>query len=421
VATHTILGRRHFVTSCISLATAAVSFAVRGDVAGPMGAAFHLTNEQVGIVLSPAFYGFALAILAGGLVIDAVGMRLLHALSALAFIVGVGLIIAAPYPDGAVTSVFAYGGTTMLYIGFFLFGIGHGLVECVINPLLASIYPREKTKRITAVHAWWPGGMILGGLATLALSTMAMSWQVRMCLILLPAIAYFLLALSLSYPPTERVTSNVPAAAMWREAARPLFILLFVCMWMTAAVELGTDQWFPVVMGGLVPSLSPDAGSGVGFLVYTAGLMFVLRVWGGSVTHKSPLGTLIVSAVLCAIGLYWLGALTTSDGALLAITAATVFGVGKTFFWPTMVGVTAELFPRGGALLMSLIGAAGMTSVAVVTPIMGARMDAYGPGAALQMMAGLGVILTVIFTGVWVYFRARGGYRAVHISTVPAE
>jgi predicted MFS family arabinose efflux permease len=174
-------------------------------------------------------------------------------------------------------------------------------------------------------------------------------------------------------------------------------------------------------MGGLVPSLSPDAGSGVGFLVYTAGLMFVLRVWGGSVTHKSPLGTLIVSAVLCAIGLYWLGALTTSDGALLAIVAATVFGVGKTFFWPTMVGVTAELFPRGGALLMSLIGAAGMTSVAVVTPMMGARMDAYGPGAALQMMAGLGVILTVIFTGVWVYFRARGGYRAVHISTVPAE
>jgi len=406
---------RLFVTSCISLATAAVSFAVRGDVAGPMGAAFHLTNEQIGVVMSPAFYGFALAILLGGLIIDTIGMRVLHALSGLAFIVGVGAIVFAPRPDGAVSSVFSETGTTLLYAGFFLFGIGHGLVECVINPLLASIYTREKTKRITAVHAWWPGGMILGGLATLALSAVAMRWELRMCLILIPAIGYLLLVLSLSYPQTERATANIPASTMWKEAARPMFLLLFVCMWMTAAVELGTDQWFPLVMGRLVPSLSPEAGSGVAFLVYTAGLMFVLRVWGGSVTHKSPLGTLVVSAVLCAVGLYWLGALDPSSGAILAITAATIFGVGKTFFWPTMVGVTAELFPKGGALLMAIIGAAGMTSVSIVTPLMGQRMDAFGPGAALQMMAGLGVVLFVIFTGVWFYFRARGGYRAVHL------
>jgi hypothetical protein len=291
----------------------------------------------------------------------------------------------------------------------------------VINPLLASVYPTEKTKRITAVHAWWPGGMILGGLATLALSAMAASWQVRMCLILLPAIAFVGMSLSLRYPLTERVMSNVPASDMWKEATRPLFILLFVCMWMTAAAELGPDQWFPKVMGDLVPQLSPSAGSGVVFLVYTAGLMFVLRVWGGSVTHKSPLGTLIVSSIFTAAGLYWLGSLQPGTSAVIAITAATVFGIGKTFYWPTMVGVTAELFPRGGALLMSLIGAAGMTSVSVITPIMGERMDALGAGAALQLVSVLGVILTVIFTGIWLQFRAKGGYRAVHISAVRAD
>ncbi|MEO8483775.1 MAG: hypothetical protein ABI634_16310 [Acidobacteriota bacterium] len=147
-----------FITSCISLATCAVSFAVRGDVATAMGSAFHLTNEQVGFVLSPAFYGFALAIVLGGLVIDLVGMRLLHALSGVAFILGVAVIILAPRPVDAVPSIFDHAGTSLLYVGFFLFGIGHGLVECVINPLLASIYPTEKTRRITAVHAWWPGG-----------------------------------------------------------------------------------------------------------------------------------------------------------------------------------------------------------------------------------------------------------------------
>lgn len=410
-----------FITSCISLATCAVSFAVRGDVAGAMGTAFYLTNEQVGFVLSPAFYGFALAILLGGLIIDAIGMRTLHALSGAAFILGVVLIVLAPRPAAAVPSIFAHTGTTLLYVGFFLFGIGHGLVECVINPLLASIYPNEKTRRITAVHAWWPGGMILGGLATLALSTMAASWQLRMCLILLPALAFVVMSLLLRYPLTERVMSNVPASDMWKEATRPLFILLFVCMWMTAAAELGPDQWFPKVMGDLVPQLSPSAGSGVVFLVYTAGLMFALRVWGGSVTHKSPLGTLIISSIFTAVGLYWLGSLQPGTSAVIAMTAATVFGIGKTFFWPTMVGVTAELFPRGGALLMSLIGAAGMTSVSVITPLMGERMDALGAGAALQLVSILGVVLTVIFTGVWLYFRARGGYRAVHISAAPAN
>lgn len=413
--------RALFITSCISLATCAVSFAVRGDVAGAMGPAFHLNNEQVGFILSPAFYGFALAILLGGLIIDAIGMRILHALSGAAFILGVALIILAPRPVEAVPSIFEHTGTTLLYIGFFLFGIGHGLVECVINPLLASVYPNEKTKRITAVHAWWPGGMILGGLATLALSTMAASWQLRMCLILLPAITFVVMSLSLHYPLTERVVSNVPASEMWKEATRPLFILLFVCMWMTAAAELGPDQWFPKVMGDLVPQLSPSAGSGVVFLVYTAGLMFVLRVWGGSVTHKSPLGTLIVSSIFTAVGLYWLGALQPGTSAVIAVTAATVFGIGKTFYWPTMVGITAELFPRGGALVMSLIGAAGMTSVSVITPLMGERMDALGAGAALQLVSILGVVLTVIFTGIWLYFRARGGYHAVHISAVTAD
>jgi MFS family permease len=114
--------------------------------------------------------------------------------------------------------------------------------------------------------------------------------------------------------------------------------------------------------------------------------------------------------------LYWLGSLDKGSSALVALTAATIFGIGKTFLWPTMIGVTAELFPRGGALLLSLMGGAGMLSVAIVLPLMGGRMDRLGPGAALQMVAGLGAILAVVFGLLWLYFRSRGGYRAVHIS-----
>ncbi len=410
---------RLFVASCLSIATASAVFAIRGDVAGALSTAFHITNEQMGVVFSPAFWAFAVAIFISGNLVDIVGMRRLHVLSALGFIIGVLLIILAPRPDQPVRSVFDHPGTTMLYAGFFLFGLSHGLVEGVINPLMASIYTDEKTKRITAVHAWWPAGLVIGGLLALAMSKVGASWQLKFGLIFIPASIYLVMALSQKYPLTERATSNVSTAQMWKQALRPLFLLLFACMWMTAAVEMGPDQWFPKVMGELVPQLSPDAGSGVLFLVYTGGLMFVLRMWGGAVTHKSPLATLVVSSVLAGIGLYWLGSLDKGSSAIVALTAATIFGVGKTFLWPTMIGVTAEQFPRGGALLLSLMGGAGMLSVAIVLPMMGARMDQLGPGAALRMVAGLGAILAVIFSLLWAYFRARGGYRAVHISEQP--
>lgn len=409
--------QRLFVTSCISIGTAAMVFAIRGDVGEPIRLAFHLTNEQMGLVFSPAFWAFTLAIFVSGNLVDRVGMRFLHMLSALCFIFGVVLVILAPRPEQPVASLFDHIGTTLLFGGFFLFGLSHGLVEGVINPLMASIYSDQKTKRIVAVHAWWPAGLIIGGLIALAMSSLFnASWQLRLSIILIPAAAYLMLALSVRYPQTERVVSNVSTAEMWKQATRPLFLILFVCMWMTAAVEIAPDQWFPTVMGALVPQLSPEAGSGVLFLVYTAGLMFVLRVWGSAVAHKSPLGTLIASSMLAGIGLYWLGELDQNTGAIVALAAATLFGIGKTFLWPTMVGVTAELFPRGGALLLSLMGGAGMLSVGLVTPIMGQQMDRFGPGAALQLVAALGGILTVIFAGVWFYFKARGGYRAVGIS-----
>jgi MFS family permease len=410
-----------FVTSCLSIGTAAMVFAIRGDVAGPMSAAFRITNEQMGLVFSPAFWAFTIAIFISGNLVDVIGMRTLHMLSALGFIVGVTMVILAPRPDAPIASLFDHPGTMMLYVGFFLFGLSHGLVEGVINPLIATIYSGEKTKKIVAVHAWWPGGLIIGGLLALVLSAMfGASWQLRLSLILIPAVIYLVMAMSLQYPQTERVTSNVSTAEMWRQTMNPLFIVLFVCMWMTAATEMGPDQWFPTVMGELVPQLSPGAGSGVLFLVYTAGLMFALRQWASGFSHKSPLATLIVSSLLSGIGLYWLGGLDSSSSAAVAFIAATLFGIGKTFLWPTMLGVAAEQFPRGGALVLSLLGGAGMLSVGLVVPLMGERMDSYGPGAALQMVALLGGILAVIFTAVWFYFKARGGYRAVAISAVPS-
>jgi MFS family permease len=404
--------QRLFVASCVSLVTTSMVFAIRGDVAGPMSTAFQITNEQMGLIFSPAFWAFTIAIFISGAIVDMVGMRWLHILSSLGYFLGIALVLLAPHPVAPVASIFDNTGTTMLYAGFMVMGLSQGLVEGVINPLVATIYSDEKTKWLNRLHAWWPGGQVIGGLLAVLLTAMGVSWQLKLATILIPAAIYLAMAFTTPYPVTERVQSNVSTGEMWAQTAKPLFLLLFVCMWMTAAAELGPDQWFPKVMGDLVPQLQ-----GVLFLVYTAGLMFLIRTFGSGIAHRAPIATLLVCSVLTGIGLYWLGGLQTGASAALAFAAATVFGVGKSFFWPTMIGVTAEQFPRGGALLISLMGGAGMLSVAVALPIMGARIDKLGPGAALQMIAGLCVILTVIFGGLYAYFKARGGYRAIQLGT----
>jgi MFS family permease len=388
-------------------------FAIRGDIETAMSATFQLTKGQMGTIWSPAFWAFTIAIFISGALVDMVGLRSLHILSALGYFVGVGVVLLAPHPSAPVDAIFSHTGTTLLYTGFLIMGLSQGLVEGVINPLVATIYSDQKTKRLNMLHAWWPGGLVIGGLlAVLMTQAFNASWQLKLATILVPAAIYLVMAFTMPYPQTERVTSNVSTAQMWRETAKPLFLLLFVCMWMTAAAELGPDQWFPTVMGALVPQLQ-----GVLFLVYTAGLMFLLRTFGSGIAHKNPIGTLFVCSILTALGLYWLGSLQPGTSAIVAFAAATLFGVGKSYFWPTMLGVTAEQFPRGGALLISLMGGAGMLSVAVALPIMGARIDKLGPAAALQMVAALGGILAIIFGGLLLYFKARGGYRAIQLGT----
>ena len=337
-----------FLVSCVSLVTTAMVFAVRSDAADAMSGAFHLTHEQLGLIFSPAFWCFTVAIFISGAIVDVVGMRTLHVVSALGYFVGVGLIIFAPRPAGVVVSIFDTPGTMLLYAGFMVMGLSQGLVEGVINPLVATVYSDQKTRRLNLLHAWWPGGMMIGGLLAYAMNRVFHAgWELKMAAILVPALIYLLMALSLEYPPTERVQSGVSTREMWREAARPLFVLLFCCMWMTSSIELGPDQWFPSIMSALVPQLQ-----GVLYLVYTAGLMFLVRTFGSGLPQKSPIGTLLVCSGLAAVGLYWLGGLKGGGAAspLVALMAATVFGVGKTFLWPTMLGVTADQFPRGGAL-----------------------------------------------------------------------
>ncbi len=418
--TQTTNPRRLFIASCLALVTTSMVFSIRGDILDALGADFHLNKQQIGLVLSPAFWGFTLSILIGGSLVDFFGMRKLLTVSAVGYIGAVIAIIAAPRPEAAVEPYYSQPSFLILYGAMLTLGLSQGLVEGVINPLCATLYPDEKTRTMNLLHAWWPGGLIVGGLLAygitkvmgldqpgVAASAVTLGWQIKLATILAAAVGYLVMIRGQQFPATERVAAGVSNRDMIREAARPMFVLLWICMWMTAATELGPDQW----VGSLITKLA--GMQGVLILVYTAGIMFLLRFFGGGLAHAtSPLGLLAISAALSAVGLFFLGSVTTPAQAFLA---ATIFGVGKTFFWPVMLGVTSERFPKGGALLLAIMGGTGNLSVAFILPIMGGWYDAHGAAAAFRYVGVLPVVLTVVFGALFFYYRARGGYHAVKL------
>jgi MFS family permease len=412
--------QRLFVASCISLVTTSMVFSIRGDVLDAVAGDFKLTKQQIGVVLSPAFWGFTLSIMIGGALVDFFGMRRLLLLSSIGYIIAPLAIIFAPRPAAAVTPYYSDTGFIVLYAGMLALGLCQGLVEGVINPLVATMYKDDKTAKLNVLHAWWPGGLVIGGLlaygitkamgldiAGVAPAAATVGWQLKMSLLIFPAAIYGIMTLREQFPPTERVQAGVPAGTMFREALRPMFLVLFVCMWMTASAELGPDQW----TGSLITNLT--GMSGILILVYTAGIMFLLRTFASGLAHRlTPPGLLMWASVFTAVGLFGLAGVNTPAG---AFAAATIFGIGKAFFWPTMLGVTSEQFPRGGALLLAIMGGAGNLAVAFILPLMGGWYDSYGAATAFRYVGILPIILTVIFGVLYLRYRSIGGYRPIEL------
>lgn len=406
---------RLFVASCLSLMTTALVFAIRGDIEPQLRGAFHLTGEQVGLIWGPAFFGFTASVFISAFIVDIVGMRRLFLLSGAGFLSSVLLILAAPFPTAPVQSIFEHEGTTMLYVGFLIMGLSQGLVEGVVNPLISTIYSDQKTTKLNALHAWWPAGMIIGGVVCMILTTLNVPWQLKLSVIVVPTLAYIALSWPQPFPPTERAASAVPVSEMTKQAFNPLFLILFCFMWLTSITELGADQWFPTIMRELTGL------DGIMFLIYTAGLVFVMRTVAGRYVHRSPFLALTACSILCAVGLWLLGALEPGDSVLPAFVAATFFGCGKALFWPTMLGITSERFPRGGSLCLGLMCGGGFLSIAVALPIMGSNLDKLGPNGAMKGLAVLPTVLTVGFLLLYAFFKVRGGYAAVSIVAKQTE
>ena len=389
---------RLFLASCVALIVTSMTFAIRAGILTDLAVDFGLADSELGWINSMAFYGFPVAMLVGGAVYNNVGPRVLLWVAFVSHIIGLILTMMA-------------GGFWGLIISTFFIGFANGSVEAACNPLIADMYPDKQTEMLNKFHVWFPGGTVIGSLIAFTL-TGVVGWQVLIAIMIVPTIIYGVLILGQRFPKTENIIGDISTNLSG------IFTFLFVAtaliMTMTATTEFGATQWVERILG--------NAGANAMLLLaMTAGIMATGRFFAGPLIHRfNSVGVLICSAILSAAGLYMLSMVT---GPLVYVGTA-IFALGLCYFWPTMLGFTAEYIPKSGALGLSLIGGAGMLGAGIWNPIIGGWIDsgreaAYArglEGAAAELATGqetLGsiaifpTILIPIFIILYFYIRGR--------------
>jgi MFS family permease len=388
-----------FLASCLALLVTSLSFGIRAGILGRLGVQFELNTQQLGTIAATAFWGFPLAIVIGGMVVDSIGMKKLLVAAFVFHLAGILLTIFAT-------------GYWSLFISTLLVGIANGTVEAACNPLVATIHSDNKTTKLNHFHLWFPGGIVIGTLLVFFLDKIGIGWQIQVGLMIIPTVIYGYLFSKLEFPVTERVASGVSSAEMYKALLNPLFIIMIVLMFGTAITELFTGQWIDV----LLKNVTDNA---ILLLTLETGVMVIGRAFAGPVVHKfSPLGVLLMSSILAAAGLYLLG---HTSGNMLFV-GAILFGMGVCYFWPTMLGFVSENLPKTGAVGMNLMGAAGMFAVSVYMIFMGGYYDkllaahmengldeakkAAGP-EIINVTLVIPIVLIVAFAGLFLFMRSK--------------
>jgi MFS family permease len=383
-----------FRASCLSLLVTSLSFGIRAGILNKLGVDFQLDKAQLGSITATAFWGFPLAVVIGGFIVDIIGMKRLLVLAFVFHLAGILL------------TIFAQGFWT-LYISTLLIGLANGTVEAACNPLVTSLYTDNKTTKLNHFHLWFPGGIVIGTLIVLLFNKIGLNWQIQVAIMLIPTLIYGFLFSKLEFPVTERVASGVSTGDMYKAILNPLFIFMFICMFGTAITELFTGQWIDV----LLKNVTDNA---LLILTLDTGVMVIGRGFAKPVLKKlTPQALLLISAILGALGIFLLGTLTGN----MVFLAAIIFGMGVCFFWPTMLGFVNTNMPETGALGLNLMGGAGMFAVSVYTMFMGSYYDEIVKSSnGNEALAGQQILhttliipcaLIVAFLGLNIYMKGR--------------
>lgn len=502
----------------VAILAAGVGFAIRGGIFDNWGEEYGFTATQLGAIGGAGFTGFCFGIIIGGVVCDKIGYPKLVIAAFALHVLSFAVTCMASGPDNAYT---------FLYWGMFIFAYANGTLEAVANPLVATLFPNNRTHYLNILHASWPAGMIIGAVVGWYLDDrMQMGWKMQLSLYLVPTIVYGVMFFGQHMPKSEASEKGMSLGEMFKDVGmvgalvacallslffgdvlKPLLgdnakmggyliggvlvvvvgvmtqfsvgsMLLFVLFCVHAlvgAVELGTDGWIQNITGNLFTS-----EQGKALFIWTSVIMFTLRFCADFIEKRmgiSPVGLLLICSVLACVGLILSSMMTTFA---LALVALGIYAVGKTFFWPTMLAVASDRFPRTGAVAISIMGGIGMLSAGLIGgPGLGYAKDRFSgeelakanPVLATQYQAATGSkflvfnevhgldgtklgeaqkasprspeqqtvvdasimgdrrtlkadafipgLMALIYLGILLYFKSIGGYKAVHI--IPVE
>ncbi len=409
----------------MAIMASGVGFSIRAGILGQWAEQYGFTQTELGAITGGGLTGFGIIILLSALIADKIGYGTLMVTAFVVHLASAGLTLATGLAFAAGGKDAAY---QFLFWGMFLFAVGNGICEAVVNPLVATLFPTKKTHFLNILHAGWPAGLVVGGLISAAFTgesilgwkplAKALPWQYQISFFLVPVALYGIMLLGQHFPRSEAsqqgvsyrnmlrelgmlgaavicvllglffhsdlklsvVVSAAIAGAIWLaisyatgfHAGPFLLAVLLVTHALVGYVELGTDSWITKITGAIMDSKQ----RGLMLLVYTSSLMFILRFFAGPIVERtSPLGLLFASGILGATGLTLL---SRADTVTFCVLAATVYACGKTFLWPTMLAVVSEQFPRGGAITIGAIGGVGMLSAGLLGgPGIGFQQDHY--------------------------------------------
>ena len=450
----------------IALITTAFAFITRAflvNVGDFWPSDFGFDTVQGQELFGAGIWPFAISIIVFSLIIDRIGYRVAMIFSFVCYVIYSALALKAygmvnvPGLEGEALKAAQEAAFGNLYWGSIILGLGNGTVEAFINPVVATMYKKEKTKWLNILHAGWPGGLVIGGLLTIALGAQAAEdWRILIYLIAGPAIVYLVMLMKIEFPENERVSSGVSYKEMlaefgvlgaaiagylifkqlglvfgWSDGVvygllivsvagygaycqslgRPLLIFLCIIMMPLATTELGTDG---AITGIMEEPMKAAGWNPLWVLIYTSGIMMILRFFfAGPIVEKlTPIGLLIASAALAVVGLFML---SSAAGMAAIFVFATLYGFGKTFFWPTMLGVVSEQCPKGGALTLNAIAGIGMLTVGIVGgPLIGKMQE----DSAIKALTDAKPDIVEQISADRTYF--LGGYTAVDMDKVNA-
>jgi MFS family permease len=366
-ATNEISRGRIFIVTLMALFTAGAAVSMRAATAvqmqseylAPLGAA--TAGERLATALGAAFLGFAITLLLVSAVLARIGFG--RALAGAAILMTLGFAIVAG--AGAI-GISTY---TALLIGMVVQGLGWGLVETVINPLTSALYPEDRVGRLGILHAWYPAGLVGGALVGLGLDHAGLPWRWNMVPLAVLCVTFGALSLREKLPPVSASTDApvTPGEMLKATIQNPTIFVWVILMMFTASTEFAPGQWLDVALTQIVGM------RGVLVLAYVSGLMFVMRHFAGPLVKRlGNIGLLISSSFFAAVGLFALGG---ADSPATVLGAATVWGFGVAYFWPTMLATVAERYPRSGTMVFGLMGSAGAACTYVVLPYLGAVYD----------------------------------------------